>query len=201
MFFSVRHSLTWLPTHPAPEWDEMVDFQTVTRQFHHQHSDLGTRLTSVARECKEILLVDPDPDGLSAVQAALRLVANVETCSEFRAARARLLARPPDLLVTNLRLEAYNGLHLVYLAAGTPTRCIAYATYDDLVLAREVQALGAFYERAQRLPLTLPSYVNATLPRHDRREPIMLDRRETFRGGRRCADPPSNVWLLDPLNG
>lgn len=153
-----------------------------------QHPDFGTPLIGVAREVTEILLVDPDPDGLGAVQAALRRVADVKTCSTFRAARARLLSQPPDLLVTNLRLEAYNGLHLLHLAAGTRTRCIAYATYDDLVLAREVQALGAFYERARRLPLTLPSYLTAMLPRHDRRNPTVLDRRLTFRGGRRCAD-------------
>ena len=190
MFFSVRHTLTWLPTHPAPEWDEMVDFQTVTRHLQHQHSDLGTRLTSVARECKEILLVDPDPDGLGAVQAALRLVANVETCSEFRAARARLLARPPDLLVTNLRLEAYNGLHLLHLARTTTTRCIAYAENHDPALAREVQEAGGFYEPWNRLPTALAGYVRATLPPHDRRSPLMDDQQQILRG-RRCTDKRS----------
>ena len=160
----------------------------VAKQIQYQHADLVTTTTSVARERKHILLVDPDPDGLRAVQAALPLVADVEACSEFRAARTRLLAQPPDLLVTNLRLQAYNGLHLVYLAAGTRTRCIAYATYDDLVLAREVRAAGAFYERPLRLPLALPSYVNATLPSHDRRDLTGLNRRLIFRGGRRCTD-------------
>jgi DNA-binding NarL/FixJ family response regulator len=142
----------------------------------------------VTREAKEVLLVDPDPVGLLAVQAALRLLADVEACSEFRAARARLLRQPPDLLVTNLRLQAYNGLHLVHLAPKTRTRCIAYATNDDIVLMREVQAAGAFYERAKRLPQAVPSYVKAMLPRHDRRDPIMLDRRLALRGGRRCTD-------------
>jgi len=168
---------------------EMVNFQIVAKRVSHQPVDLGTPPISAARESKEILLVDPDPDGLRALHSALRPLADVEACSEFRAARTRLLGpQPPDLLVTNIRLEAYNGLHLVLLAAGTHTRCIVYSTFDDLVLAREVQAAGAFYERAKRLPQTLPAYVNAMLPRHDRRDPTVLDRRLVFRGGRRSTD-------------
>jgi hypothetical protein len=106
----------------------------------------------------------------------------------FQDARPRLLSRRPDLLITNLRLKAYNGLHLVHLAAGTPTRCIVYSTSDDIVLAREAQAAGAFFEHQLRLPLVLQSYVKATLPRYDRRGLTMRDRRTLVRGGRRCSD-------------
>jgi CheY-like chemotaxis protein len=162
--------------------------QVASRQLQDQHADFAPRPNSAAREAKEILLVDPDPNGLRAVQAALRLVADIETFTDFRAARTRLLDQPPDLLVTNLRLQSYNGLHLVHLAAGTHTRCIVYSTYDDLLLAREVQAAGAFFEHPVRLPLVLQSYLNATLPDHDRRDLTMLDRRMAFRGGRRCSD-------------
>ena len=74
-------------------------------------------------------------------------------------------------------------------AAGMRTRCIVYSAYDDLMLAREVQAEGAFFEHSIRLPLRLQSYVNATLPHHDRRDLTMLDRRRmASRGGRRCSD-------------
>jgi len=152
------------------------------------HADFMTSLTNAVPELKDVVFVDSDPVVRYAVQYAIRLVADVEVCSEFSYARARVLAKPPDLLVTNLRLEAYNGLHLVYLAAGTPTRCVVYATEDDLVLARAVQAAGAFYERSTQLPLILPSYVNATLPRWDRRDPAMRDRLRPFSGGRRCTD-------------
>jgi DNA-binding NtrC family response regulator len=143
---------------------------------------------NLAAEVKDILLVDPDAGSLRAVQDALRLVADVETCTDFQAARVRLHLRPPDLLVTNLRLRAYNGLHLVHLARGMPTRCIAYSEHDDLVLAREVQAAGAFYERTKRLVPALTAYVRATLPLQDRRRPAVLDRRQLVRGGRRCTD-------------
>src|SRR5262245_22725930 len=70
-----------------------------------------------ARNVKEVLVVDTDAHRLRTAQNILRPVAEVVACSEFRAARTQLLAHPPDLLVTSLRLEAYNGLHLVHLTA------------------------------------------------------------------------------------
>ena len=168
-----------------PAW--WIASQTAAKPIKHLHADLVTAPPDVDREAKAVLVVDPDADVLRAVQYALRPVAHVEACSEFRAARARLLAKPPDLLVTNLRLDAYNGLHLVHLA-GALTRCLVYATYDDLILAREAQAAGAFYLRSKQLPFALPSYVNAMLPPRDRRGLIVLDPPRPYPGGRRCTD-------------
>jgi PleD family two-component response regulator len=172
---------------PARTQAPSIATQIETKQIEYP-ADPATAPISVAREVKDILLVDPDVDGLRAARNALSLVADVEACSEFRAARTRLLARPPDLLVTNVRLRAYNGLHLVYLTEGTATRSIVYGTEDDLVLAREVKEAGAFYERSRRLPRALVSYVHAVLPPRDRRDPGVLDRRRILRGGRRCTD-------------
>jgi CheY-like chemotaxis protein len=152
-----------------------------------QDADL-TPPALVARNVKDILIVDPDVEYLRAAQTALRFLAEVEVFSKFAAARARLLSsEPPDLLVTNLRLQAYNGLHLVHMATAG-TRCIVYSTHDDLVLAREVQAAGAFYERSNRVSRALAAYVHATLPPHDRRNLTALDRRQIRRGGRRSTD-------------
>jgi DNA-binding NtrC family response regulator len=140
------------------------------------------------RAVKDVLLVDPDVDYLRAAQNALRFMADVEVSSKFAAARARLLSsRPPDLLVTNLRLQAYNGLHLVHMADGR-TRCVVYSNYDDLLLAREVHAAGAFYERSAQLSCALAAYVRAMLPSHDRRNLTAGNRRQIPRGGRRCTD-------------
>lgn len=135
---------------------------------------------------KRVLLVDTDVTAVATVEAALRLVAHVEVCTDFRNARAQLLQQLPDLLITNLRLEAYNGLHLVLLAAATRTRCIVFSTHDDIGLARDVRAAGAFFELPVRLPLVLKSYLNATLPLYDRRDIAKLG--QPFRGGRRCTD-------------
>jgi hypothetical protein len=143
---------------------------------------------ATARSLRDILIVDPDPQALLAAQVAVQSVADVEVCSDFRLARARLASRAPDLLVTNIRLERFNGLHLVYLAGGTATRCIVYAAHHDETLAKEVLAAGAFYERADRLPRVIASYARAILPNRDRRNLSVFDRRGLARGGRRCAD-------------
>jgi CheY-like chemotaxis protein len=148
--------------------------------------DSGPTRASAPPSVKRALLVDTDVTGVAAVEAALRLVAHVEVCTDFRNARARLLQQPPDLLITNLRLEAYNGLHLVLLAAATRTRCIVFSTPQDIGLARQVQAAGAFFEFPVRLTQVVESYVNATLPQHDRRDIAKL--RQPLRGGRRCTD-------------
>jgi DNA-binding NarL/FixJ family response regulator len=147
-----------------------------------------------------ILLVDPDlamatalADDLTRpprgpVAAARRW--EVAVLADFSAARARLRLRPPALLVTALQLGDYNGLHLVYAlaAAGRPTRSVVYTDTVDPVQAREVRAAGAFYEIRSRLPLVLPGYVSAVLPREDRRDAVRVDRRHLPRGGRRAAD-------------
>ena len=137
---------------------------------------------------RAILIVDPDPEALLAAQVAVQDLAEVETCSNFREARARLASNPPDLLVTNIRLERFNGLHLVYVAAGSATRCLVYANQHDPVLAREVVSAGAFYERADRLPRVLAAYARAILPPRDRRSLSVGDRRSLPRGGRRSSD-------------
>ena len=61
-----------------------------------------------------VLVVEPDPAALEAKLEALAS-AGCETTgvSTFEAAKAKLARAAPDVLVTNIRLGAYNGLHLV----------------------------------------------------------------------------------------
>lgn len=171
---------------PARAWAPQGAGRASARQLRPRDPELVPTRATAPRRVKATLLVDPDISAAGAVRSALRAVADVDVCTDFRNARARLLDQPPDLLVTNLRLEAYNGLHLVHLAAGTRTRCIVFSTPDDLGFAREVRAAGAFFELAGRLPRVLESYVNATLPPRDRRDITSLD--TPFRDGRRCTD-------------
>jgi DNA-binding NtrC family response regulator len=126
----------------------------------------------------------------SLLGAAAREIADVQHQSAFAGARARLSKTPYDYLVTNLRLGAFNGLHLVYLATshGLPVRCIVYTHERDVALVREIQNAGAFYETRECLPTTLAAYLRGTLPARDRRAPVAFDRRRVFRGGRRCWD-------------
>src|ERR1700731_3798576 len=105
-------------------------------------------------------------------------------------------ATPPGLNSKALRQTKYNGLNLVYLAAGAglPTRSIVYTEADDTGMAREIRAAGAFYEVRPRLPAALPAYLSAVLPPVDRRDVGVYDRRRDGRcGGRRAVDQPLAV--------
>ena len=142
------------------------------------------------RSRKRILLVEPDDVRRGILEGAAVSVARLESHGQFETARARLFHAPFDFLITNIRLGPYNGLHLVYLSSpgdGAP-RAIVYSDERDAGLAREVQRAGAFYEVGACLPVTLAAYVKGTLPDHDRRDPVVADRRRLVRGGRRCWD-------------
>ena len=137
-----------------------------------------------------LLLVEPNDVSRQILAAAAASIVEVESHRKFETARARLWSAPFDFLVTNVRLGAYNGLHLVYVSShghGTP-RAIVYSDERDPGLAREVRRAGAFYEVATCLPVTLAAYVRGTLPDQDRRDPAITDRRNQVRGGRRCWD-------------
>ena len=152
------------------------------------HSVLHRRATLMASVAR-ILLVEPDDLTRAKIEAAA-LFAHVESHRDFQTARERLLSAPFDLLVTNLRLEAYNGLHLVYLSRADPAgpRAIVYSHERDPWLAREVHQAGAFYEIASCLPVTLAAYLSGSLPVSDRRDPVLADRRRMPRGGHRSWD-------------
>jgi response regulator of citrate/malate metabolism len=155
----------------------------------------------------DVLVVEPDAEAQAALQSAWSSVAHVQSCSDFRTARRQLFQHPPDLLVTNVYLQEFNGLHLVHLAAAgaLKTRSIVYAVELNLALAREAQAAGAFYERADRLSYILSSYTRKTLPPRDRRDPALIDRRlSSDRGGRRgpevvVAREHANEYTADIL--
>ena len=141
-----------------------------------------------------VLVVEPAATLRAALRAAMIGLARVESQSQFATARARLGVATFDVLVTNIRLEAYNGLHLVYLAGAIAEgpRAIVYGDIEDLRLAREAQQIGAFYVRrglvAFALGSYLQAYLSATLPDRDRRDAAVRDRRGTFRTGRRSED-------------
>jgi ActR/RegA family two-component response regulator len=141
-------------------------------------------------EVKRLLLVEPAGSTLRRLRSSIRSDVQVTVSRTFEDARRRLLAQPPDLLVTNLRLQVHNGLHLVYLTAGANfgTRSIVFADPHDPVLAHEAQGAGAFYERPETLAHALDAYLRATLPRQDRRDFGRVSRRRFLRGGRRAVD-------------
>jgi len=137
-----------------------------------------------------LLLVEPDQRLAGQLQCAVGDLAHVEWCADFGTARARFLTRSFTFLVTRLRLGAHNGLHLVHLAGSRdlPARCIVHSDSRDLSMADEVQRTGAFYERTERVEVTLKAYLRRPLPPVDRRNSLVPERRTAFRGGRRIGD-------------
>jgi hypothetical protein len=111
-------------------------------------------------------------------------------CRDFEGARAELQHHHTHLLVTNLRLEAYNGLHLVLLSqvSAISPRCVVHTDRPDFLLIREALTMGAFFERTERLIYSIVGYVWGPLPAEERRHPERVDRRASFRGGRRASD-------------
>lgn len=139
---------------------------------------------------RRALLVDPNAKRLDLLRREISEAVDVTVCTDFQSARDSLLTTSPEFLISNLRLGAYNGLHLAHLAvlARLQTRCLVYDEPTDPHLAFEAQLIGAFYEITSRLRLALPAYIRAPLPDRDRRDPRRLDRRRLFRGGRRATD-------------
>ena len=93
-----------------------------------------------------VLLVDPDGAVRERLRSAAGRFRHIDDDAAFPVARAHLFSSPYDWVVTNIRLAAYNGLHLMHLAtaARLPARFVVYADQQDVLLAREAQRAGAF---------------------------------------------------------
>lgn len=95
-----------------------------------------------------VLVVEDDPSLLSALESALRDAGiNVVGAGTFELGRQRLRDSPPDVLVTDIRLGAYNGLQLAVMAraASAEMRVIVFSGFDDPVLRAEAERMGASY--------------------------------------------------------
>ncbi|HKT79074.1 MAG TPA: hypothetical protein VJP86_02555 [Vicinamibacterales bacterium] len=153
-----------------------------------------------------LLLVEPDAEFRTRLLLGTDMLADVSAVADFHSARQHLLTEPCDWVITNIRLNAYNGLHLLHLSASAdiPTRVLVYADRRDAALAREAQLAGAFYEVRRTVHRVLGSYINKQVPPFDRRNAEVSDRRRISRGGRRCSDAmparvvpaevPLSVW-------
>ena len=134
-----------------------------------------------------VLVVEPNVGRRMALQRVLAPIADVAACADFVTARQHVRQATPDLLITNLRLETYNGLHLV-AHAGPPTRAIVYMDPPDPGLLRVAQAAGAFVEASHSLVAAAVSYVGAGLPPQDRRAVNLSDSRYSLPRSRRASD-------------
>jgi DNA-binding response OmpR family regulator len=124
----------------------------------------------------DILVVSADPQMLSARVTALRRSGfSARAAGTFPDARRELEeGAPPEVLVTDVRLGPYNGLHLVAVARVEFPRTVAIVIGgQDHVLEVEAAGLGARYLMAPVTPRDLELTIGEMLavPRPKRRWP------------------------------
>jgi DNA-binding NtrC family response regulator len=101
-----------------------------------------------ASPTQRVLIVDDEPALLDALRTALRRAGcDVTACRTFEDAREQLVTDDFDVLVTDVRLGAFNGIQLAVIARDkSPTmRIIVFSGYDDPVLRDEAARLGGTY--------------------------------------------------------
>ena len=97
---------------------------------------------------KRVLVVDDDRSLLRLIQHWLATGGYaVEVCASFEDAKEHLAHSPPDVLLTDVRLGAFNGLQLVILAKELrpETVAVVMSAYDDPTLRKEAWLCGASY--------------------------------------------------------
>ena len=95
-----------------------------------------------------VLIVDDDRAVLGLVKLWLTGAGyDVIACDRFETAKAHLSSDMPDVLVTDVRLGAFNGLQLVILAKdyGPQTNALVMSAFDDPTLRAEARQCGASY--------------------------------------------------------
>jgi DNA-binding response OmpR family regulator len=90
-----------------------------------------------------VLIVDDDQDYLRLCTLILRDDGHdVVPCHHFEEGRRQLAREHFDALIADVRLGAYNGLHLITLAAASTLR-IAVSAFRDPVISRDAEQAGA----------------------------------------------------------
>jgi hypothetical protein len=172
----------------------MFPTHTGIASIHASNDQPPATLSSVGllhppRLVRDVLIVEPDAEKLTRLHRTIDDSTSVVACRSFKEGRSALRTYAPMLLVTNLRLDGYNGLHLVLLTLPFSTRSVVYvANAADRGIAADIRRFGAFYETETNLLRSLHAYVRGCLPDYDRRDQPGSDRRVFPRGGRRAAD-------------
>src|SRR5215217_7779090 len=97
---------------------------------------------------QRVLVVDDEPSLLEAMKIAFtRAGRDVVSCRTFEEGREQLLNGDFDVMVTDIRLGAFNGLQLAVIARDKhpEMRILVFSGFDDPVLREEADHLGASY--------------------------------------------------------
>jgi len=107
-----------------------------------------------------VLLVAPNPRIAANTMAGLTDAGlSVTVVTSFKAGRASLESLP-DLLIAEVRLGEYNGLHLALRARSQGIRAIVVGE-EDPVTRREAESIGAEYLDDRCDPARLSAAVQA----------------------------------------
>ncbi len=93
-----------------------------------------------------ILVVDDDQAALTGLVELLKSAGYEATgCRQFEQAVKTLAAEQPDLLVVDVRLGEYNGLHLIVRSRQSHPRMasIVISAHADPIIEREATGAGA----------------------------------------------------------
>lgn len=114
----------------------------------------------------------PLGDGVAALAGRLAVAGcSVTVLTDFREARRYIADAAPDAVLTDLRLGAHNGLHLVVAAAARRPSVAAVVIGDaaDEPLRRDAERLGAMFLTHPLIPGILEETVAAMLGAQGRR--------------------------------
>lgn len=131
---------------------------------------------SVMKQPFRILLLDDDPHALAGLAELLEGAGyDVTPSSVFQDARQRVEEAAFDLLVTDVRLRSFNGLHLVMQCRrAVPEMAIMIMTgYDEPLIELEARRYNAGFVRKPVEPVTFLAQVAEALGgvRRERRWP------------------------------
>ena len=97
---------------------------------------------------QRVLIVDDEPGFLDGITTALECEGReIAGCSTFEDARNRLLTEDFDILLTDVRLGAFNGIQLAIIAhdRNPDIGLVVFSGFDDPVLRAEASGVGAQY--------------------------------------------------------
>jgi DNA-binding response OmpR family regulator len=139
---------------------------------HYSHmSSIPFRLPGLPASPPSVLVIEPVLPHLLLVISALASAGFEVTVAEtFKDAKSSLMVSPPNLLVADVKLYEYNGLHLVMRARAAWKGLAAIVTshVSDAILRGEAERMGATF---LVLPTTRDELIAAVYRTMLRQEP------------------------------
>ena len=148
------------------------------------------------------LVVEPNGADMALIKEALISAGfTVMEADNFKDAGALIIEAPPSMLVSEIRLGAYNGLQLAYRGKSVwpPMTIVLTSAHRDPVLQRDIERMGAtfvlkpvtardFMAAVYRTALRQPNSEGALEPIQPPFERRQTERRQSSADGPRDAE-------------